>query len=53
MKVSVAGAQKDLGVKIVRNLSREIKTGKIKSIFDIDFEDGFFKVSSDTIEIAR
>ncbi|KKT17339.1 MAG: hypothetical protein UV98_C0011G0008 [Parcubacteria group bacterium GW2011_GWB1_43_6] len=30
--VGGAGAQKDLGVKIVKNLTREIKTGKIKVI---------------------
>ncbi|MFH1575394.1 MAG: hypothetical protein ABIB55_00410 [Candidatus Nealsonbacteria bacterium] len=30
--VGGAGAQKDIGVKIVRNLSRKIKTGKIKII---------------------
>jgi len=41
--------------KLVRPefMTGSVKTGKIKSIFDIDFEDGFFKVSSDTIEIAR
>jgi len=30
--VGGAGAQRDLGVKIVKNLAREIKTGKIKMI---------------------
>jgi poly-gamma-glutamate synthesis protein (capsule biosynthesis protein) len=33
--------------------AKSAKTDKIESIFDINFEDGFKKLSSDTIEIKR